>query len=53
MSRFGSGGGERIEVKPTSNVYTVLAVVGFVVVVLALLAMITKAKDLMPPGIME
>ncbi|QOV90926.1 hypothetical protein [Humisphaera borealis] len=53
MSRYGTSGGERIEVKPSSNVYTVLAAVGFVVVVLALLAMITKAKELMPPGIME
>ena len=53
MSRYGTSGGERIEVKPTANVYTVLAAVGFVVVALAVAAMIIKAKELMPPGIME
>lgn len=53
MSRFGTTGGERIEVKPSNNVYTVLAVVGFIVVGLALFAMITKARDVMPPGIMD
>lgn len=53
MSRFGTTGGERIEVKPTSNVYTVLAAVAFVVVALALVAMITRAKEVIPPGLME
>ena len=53
MSRYGTTGGDRIEVKPSSNVYTVLAAVAFVVVVLALVSMILRAKEIMPPGIME
>lgn len=53
MSRYGTTGGERIEVKPSSNVYTVLAVVGLIVVGLAVAAMILKAKELMPPGITD
>ena len=54
MSRFGTTGVDRIEVKPPSNVYTVLAAVAFVVVVLALVALIFKANELLPPdGIMK
>jgi hypothetical protein len=50
MSRIG---GEQIIVPPKNNVYTVLAVVGFVAGVVALVLMITRAQEIMPPGIMK
>lgn len=50
MSRIG---GDQIIVKPTSNIYTVLAVVGLVVCILGLIVLFSKAKELMPPGVMN
>lgn len=48
MSRGGQA--DIVTVKPTNNVYTVLALVTFLIVVGALLAVFLKAKDLFPNG---
>jgi len=50
MSRIG---GEQIIVPPKNNVYTVLAAVGVVAGIIALVLMITRASEIMPPGIMS
>lgn len=47
MSRIGS---EQIQVAPRNNVYTVLAAVAAVMSLLALVVLITKAKELLGPG---
>ena len=52
MTRLGTTGGERIEVKPANNVYTVLAAVGTVIGILGLIVLFTKAKELVPPGLL-
>lgn len=51
MSRLGAT--DRIEVAPTNNVYTVLAAVGCVVALLAIFVLITRANDIIPPGILK
>ena len=48
MSRGAQG--QAITVKPALNVYTVLAVVGFLAVALALVIVYYKAQDLFGPG---
>jgi hypothetical protein len=50
MSRIGSG---EIIVPPKNNVYTVLAAVGLVAGIVALILMISRASEIMPPGIMK
>ena len=47
MTRMGTTGGERIEVAPTNNVYTALAGVACVVVLLAIIVLITRGKDVL------
>jgi len=51
MSRI--GGGDKIIIPPKNNVYTVLAAVGFVAGIIALILMINRAQEIMPPGIMS
>lgn len=46
-------GGETITVPPKNNVYTVLAAVGLVASIVALIMLITRASEIMPPGIMK
>jgi hypothetical protein len=48
MSRIGTG--EQIKIAPKNNVYTVLAAVAAVVVILGLVMMIMRAKEVMAPG---
>ena len=50
MTRIGTTGGERIEVAPTNNVYTVLAGVGCVVAILAIVVLMSRASELMGAG---
>ncbi|MDB5297619.1 MAG: hypothetical protein JWO31_3602 [Phycisphaerales bacterium] len=52
MTRLGTTGGDRIEVKPANNVYTVLAAVACVLAILGLLVVFTRAKELVPPGLL-
>ena len=47
MSRMSS---DAIVVRPTNNVYTVLAIVAFLVELLAFIAMFMKAKAVFPQG---
>jgi hypothetical protein len=51
MSRI--GGEQQIKVPPKNNVYTVLAAVGAVAGIVALVLMIIRAQEIMPPGIMK
>jgi len=44
MSRIASG--EQIQVRPTNNVYTVLAAVAVIVQVIGLLAIFMRAQDI-------
>ena len=50
MSRISGGNPQIREVKPTSNVYTVLAAVGMVVVIAGLVVLFMRATDLFKPG---
>ena len=50
MTRIGAGAGERIEVAPANNVYTVLAGVGCIVVILAIIVLVARANELMGAG---
>ena len=50
MSKYAAP--DQIKIPPRSNVYTVLAAIGFVVTALGIYLLISKAKELMPPGIM-
>jgi uncharacterized membrane protein (DUF373 family) len=47
MSRMSAG--DTIVQKPTNNIYTVLAAIGFIVVVIALVLIFLKSRDLFPP----
>ncbi len=47
MSRMSS---DAIVVKPTNNVYTVLAIVAFLLELIAFIALYLKAKEVFPPG---
>lgn len=48
MTRIGTGtGGERIETASRNNVYTVLAGVSCVVVLLAIVVLMTRGKELL------
>lgn len=47
MSRMGS---DAIVVKPTSNVYTVLAAVAFLLELVAFVALFLKAREVFGPG---
>jgi hypothetical protein len=42
-----------ILIPPKNNVYTVLAAIGVVSGIIALILMITRAQEIMPPGIMS
>ncbi len=46
MSRTGTGSGDVIAVPRTSNIYTVLAAVGLVVVILALIVVWTRGDTM-------
>lgn len=46
MSRTGTGGGDVIAVPRTSNIYTVLAAVGLVVVILTLVVVWNRGETL-------
>ena len=48
MSRAGTA--DVVTVKPANNVYTVLALISFLIVIAALLALYMKANDLFGPG---
>ena len=48
MSRIGSG--DMIVVKPANNVYTVLALVGTLASILAIVVVFMRAKTLFPDG---
>jgi uncharacterized membrane protein YkgB len=50
MSRFSSGNPQIREVKPTSNVYTVLAAIGMVAVIAGLVVLFLQANNLFKPG---
>ena len=50
MSRFSGGNPQIREVKPTNNVYTVLAAIGLVVVIAGLVALFMQAKVLFGPN---
>lgn len=50
MSRF--AGEQVIAIAPRNNVYTVLAAAAVVIELLGLLVLITRAKEIMPPGIL-
>ena len=50
MSRFSGGNPQIREVKPTSNVYTVLAAIGLVVVIAGLVVLFMQANVLFKPG---
>ena len=50
MSRFSGGNPQIREVKPTSNVYTVLAAIGLVVVIAGLVVLFMQATVLLKPG---
>ena len=50
MSRM-STGGDQILVKPTNNVYTVLAVVGIIAVIIAYAALWIASKQLTGKGL--
>ena len=47
MSRMSS---DAIVVRPTNNVYTVLAIVAFLLEVIAFIALVMKAREVFPPG---
>jgi hypothetical protein len=47
MSRMTS---DAIVVRPTNNVYTVLAIVAFLLQVIAFVVMVMKAKEVFPQG---
>ena len=52
MSRAASG--DAVIVKPSNNIYTVLAFVGVVTVIFALVVVFMRAKELFPPdGILK
>ena len=46
MSRMS---GDAIVVRPTNNVYTVLAIVAFLLEVIAFVVMFMKAREVFPP----
>ena len=46
MSRMS---GDAIVVKPTNNVYTVLAIVAFLLELIAFIALVLKAREVFPP----
>jgi NADH:ubiquinone oxidoreductase subunit 6 (subunit J) len=48
MSRAGTA--DVVTVKPANNVYTVLALISFLIVIAAMLALYVKANDLFGPG---
>jgi NADH:ubiquinone oxidoreductase subunit 6 (subunit J) len=48
MSRAGTA--DVVTVKPANNVYTVLALISFLIVIAALLALYVRANDLFGPG---
>ena len=48
MSRAGTA--DVVTVKPANNVYTVLALISFLIVIAALIALFMKAKVLFGPG---
>jgi hypothetical protein len=50
MSRFSGGNPQIREVKPTSNVYTVLAAVAMVAVIAGLVILFKVANGLFPPN---
>lgn len=50
MSRTTAG--DTVVVKPTNNIYTVLAAVALVVVILGLVAIYNKAAALFPDGLL-
>jgi hypothetical protein len=47
MSRMSS---DAIVVRPTNNVYTVLAIVAFLLELIAFIALVVKAKEVFPQG---
>jgi hypothetical protein len=47
MSRMSS---DAIVVRPTNNVYTVLAIVAFLLELIAFIALVMKAKEAFPTG---
>ena len=47
MSRMTS---DAIVVRPTNNVYTVLAIVAFLLELIAFIVLFMKAKEVFPPG---
>jgi len=50
MSRISGGNPQIREVKPTSNVYTVLAAIGLVATIAGLVVLFVRAADLFKPG---
>lgn len=50
MSRTTTG--DTVVVKPTNNIYTVLAAVAVVVVILGLIAIYNKATTIFPDGLL-
>ena len=50
MSRI--AGGDRIEVKPSNNVYTALAAVGMLAVILAIIVLFVRASTVLEQGLL-